>query len=190
MKLDFRNDLTTSQKRTTKMVSNAFFILLTKKNFDDITVREICRLSLIPHSTFYNYFEDKYDVLRWVFYHTFYGYYPEMDTVMNHYDNIDKASDSLCDFMDEYKSLISKVVVHNPQNGTFHQLIRQCMYEIGSIIAQNCTREKEFDFPYEVIFNNYVNGFLEVFNQTFYNKKTYSREQIRKYMRDLFDKKE
>ncbi len=187
MKLDFRNNLTTSQKRTTQMVTNAFFLLLSKKNFDDITVREICRLSLIPHSTFYNYFEDKYDVFRWAFFHIIYGYYPEMDVKMNHYDNIEDYSERVCNFIDDYKSIISKIVIHNPMNGTFHQLVRQCMYEIGEIVADNCTRDKNFDFPYEVLFNNYINGFLEIFNQTFYYKKEYTRKQIKTYMCDLFD---
>ena len=64
MKLDYKSALTTSQKRTTNIIVGTFFMLLSKKSFEDITVREICRVSLIPHSTFYNYFDDKYDVFR------------------------------------------------------------------------------------------------------------------------------
>lgn len=188
MKLDFRTDLTTSQKRTTTMVVNAFFALLAKKNFDDITVREICTLSLIPHSTFYNYFEDKYDVLKWALYKKVYEYYPELDTVMNHYENIDKCANALCDFIDEYKIVFSKVANKNPINGTLHQAFRQYAYDIGTVIAENCTRDKNFDVPYEVIFNNYINGIIEVLNQTFYYNKTYSREQIQNYFKDLFAK--
>lgn len=188
MKLDFRAKLTTSQKRTTTMVVNAFFMLLTKKNFDDITVREVCALSMIPHSTFYNYFEDKYDIVRWKFYSLIYQYYPEMDTVMNHYDNIERSGDLLYDFLEEYRPILVKVAKKNPQNGTLHQTIKECMFEIGAIIAKNCTRDKNFDIPYEIIFNNYINGFLEMFNQTFYNGKTYSREQVRTFMKEFYAK--
>ncbi len=188
MKLDYRAELTTSQKRTTKIIVSTFFLLLTKKDFDDITVRELCRASLIPHSTFYNYFDDKYDVFRWAFYRTFYEYYPEMDLVMNHYDNIDLASERLCDFIDKYKPLLTKIAAHNPRNGTLMQLTREVATEIGQILAKNCTRDKNFDLPYEVIFNNYITGFLEIFNQCFFEKKSYSREQIHNYMRTIYEK--
>lgn len=186
MKLDYRAELTTSQKRTTNIILGTFFLLLSKKDFDDITVREICRTSLIPHSTFYNYFDDKYDVFRWAFYKTFYSYYPEMDLVMNHYDNIDLAADRVCDFMEENKKMLTKVAAHNPRNGALYQLMKEVATEIGQILAKNCTRDKNFDFPYEVLFQNYINGFLEMFNQTFYEGKSYTREQIHNYMRTLY----
>lgn len=186
MKLDYNAELTTSQKRTTKLIVSTLFLLLTKKNFDDITVREICRTSLIPHSTFYNYFDDKYDVFRWAVLREFYERYPEMDTVMNHYDNIDKAADLVCDFMEEYKLVFSKMVKHNPQNGTAMQVAKEGITAFGNVLVKNCTRDKNFDFPYEVLFNNYITGFLELFIQTFYEKKTYTREQIHNYMRTLY----
>lgn len=188
MKLDFRAKLTTSQKRTTTMVMNSFFLLLTKKSFEDITVREICTLSMIPHSTFYNYFEDKYDIVKWTVCRKFYELYPEMDTVMNHYDNIEKCADLLYDFIDDNKTLFAKIALKNPQYGDFYKTFRQSSYDVGLMLADNCTRDKNFEMPYEVIFNNYINGFMEVFNQIFYNKKTYTKEQIHNYMRELFAK--
>jgi len=112
MKLDFRAKLSVSQKRTTTMIVNALYMLLTKKSFDEITVREICKISLIPHSTFYNYFEDKYDVVKWSFYAIVYNYYPEMDEIMNHYDNIEKSADLLYDFIDDYCSSL-KIRIRN-----------------------------------------------------------------------------
>lgn len=188
MKLDFRAELTTTQKRTTKIIIDTLFILLTKKDFESITVREICRVGLIPHSTFYNYFEDKYDVLRWAFMREAYNYYPEVDIVMNHYDNIDKCADAICDFMENRKAILTKVASKNPINGAFHQTISQSCYEFGQLLAKNCTRDKNFDYPYEVIFNNYVNGIIEVFNQTFYYRKIYTRKQIHNYFTDLYAK--
>mgnify|MGYP000443658952 CR=1 FL=1 len=39
MKLDYRAELTTGQKRTTRLIVSAFFLLLSKKNFDHISVQ-------------------------------------------------------------------------------------------------------------------------------------------------------
>lgn len=188
MKLDFRAKLSVSQKRTTTMIVNALYMLLTKKSFDEITVREICKISLIPHSTFYNYFEDKYDVVKWSFYAIVYDYYPEMDEIMNHYDNIEKSADLLYDFIDDYRGIMSKVAKKNPVDGTFYKIIKTCMYEIGEIIAKNCTRDKDFGIPYEIVFGNYVNGFNEVLVQSFYEKKVYTRDQIKTYMKEFYAK--
>ena len=188
MKLDYRANLTTAQKRTTNIIVDTLFLLLTKKDFNEITVREICRVGLIPHSTFYNYFEDKYDVIRWTFFKEVYKYYPEVDIVMNHYENIDKCADAICDFIDKNKGILSKVAKKNPMNGAYHQIISQCCYEFGLMLAANCTRDKNFDYPYEVVFNNYINGVIEILNQSFYFGKTYTRKQIHNYFKDFFAK--
>ena len=63
MKLDHRAELTTGQKRTTNIIVSAFFLLLSRKNFDNISVQEICRNSLIPRSTFYNNYRFFNDVV-------------------------------------------------------------------------------------------------------------------------------
>ena len=188
MKLDYRANLTTAQKRTTNIIVDTLFLLLTKKDFNEITVREICRVGLIPHSTFYNYFEDKYDLIKWTFFKEVYKYYPEVDIVMNHYENIDKCADAICDFIDKNKGILSKVAKKNPMNGAYHQIISQCCYEFGLMLAANCTRDKNFDYPYEVVFNNYINGVIEILNQSFYFGKIYTRKQIHNYFKDFFAK--
>lgn len=59
--------LGTGGKRTLRLLTDALSELMAKKSFDDITVKEICALAMVPHSTFYNYFEDKFDLLRTLF---------------------------------------------------------------------------------------------------------------------------
>ena len=59
--------LSTGGKRTVRLLTDALSELMGKKTFDDITVKEICALAMVPHSTFYNYFEDKFDLLHTLF---------------------------------------------------------------------------------------------------------------------------
>lgn len=47
-------------------LSNALLELLKTKSFDDIKVTEICDKALIHKTTFYNHFEDKYELLNYV----------------------------------------------------------------------------------------------------------------------------
>ena len=45
--------------RTKKDITKAFINLLLEKDFDDITIIDICNKALVTRATFYKYFEDK-----------------------------------------------------------------------------------------------------------------------------------
>lgn len=45
-------------------IETAFINLITQKDFDKITIKDICSEALIGRSTFYRYYEDKYDLLN------------------------------------------------------------------------------------------------------------------------------
>ncbi|MGN0298005.1 MAG: TetR/AcrR family transcriptional regulator [Lachnospiraceae bacterium] len=55
-KLDFR------VQRTYKALQEALMALLNEKNFDDITVGELCERAMIRRATFYKHFGDKYEL--------------------------------------------------------------------------------------------------------------------------------
>lgn len=52
-----------STRRTYMLLRMGFFTLLTEIPFEKVTLTEICSRSMVPRSTFYRYFEDKYDLL-------------------------------------------------------------------------------------------------------------------------------
>ena len=52
-------------QRTYKLLGDAFVSLLREKNFDQITVREICERAMVRRTTFYQHFKDKQDFLVW-----------------------------------------------------------------------------------------------------------------------------
>ena len=52
-------------QRTYKLLGDAFVSLLSEKNFDQITVREICDRAMVRRTTFYQHFKDKQDFLVW-----------------------------------------------------------------------------------------------------------------------------
>lgn len=53
--------------RTKKMLTNALKELLQEKSFDKITVNDICDRALVHRATFYNHFNDKIDLLNFIF---------------------------------------------------------------------------------------------------------------------------
>ncbi len=52
-------------QRTYKLLRDAIVSLLAQKNFDQITVQEICEQAMVRRTTFYQHFEDKQDFLIW-----------------------------------------------------------------------------------------------------------------------------
>ncbi len=51
--------------RTKLAIMKAFMQLLRLKRFDDISIREVCRNAEIAEGTFFNYFPEKIDVIRY-----------------------------------------------------------------------------------------------------------------------------
>ena len=64
MKYDITKPLTKGAKRTLDAFSREMFMLLSEKSFEEITVGQLCEAAQYPRATFYNYFDDKYDLLH------------------------------------------------------------------------------------------------------------------------------
>lgn len=54
-------------RRTYKFLTDALFELISEKPFEEISVTDICNRAMIHRTTFYNHFEDKYQLLRVTF---------------------------------------------------------------------------------------------------------------------------
>ena len=52
-------------QRTHRLLKEAFISLLKEKEYEDITVQEICELAMVRRTTFYQHFEDKNSFLNW-----------------------------------------------------------------------------------------------------------------------------
>ncbi len=55
-----------SKRLTNELIADSFKSLLIKKDFKKITVKMIAAESGFMRSTFYNYFQDKYEILEWI----------------------------------------------------------------------------------------------------------------------------
>lgn len=53
----------TAARRTCVLLRTGLFSLIQETSFEKITLTELCSRSMVPRSTFYRYFEDKYDLL-------------------------------------------------------------------------------------------------------------------------------
>ncbi len=63
MKYDINGNVSRGAKRTLNAFTDAMIDLLCVKSFENVTVGELCEAADYPRATFYNYFDDKYDML-------------------------------------------------------------------------------------------------------------------------------
>jgi AcrR family transcriptional regulator len=68
MKYDITKKATKGAERTLDAFSSTMFELLSAMSFNEVTVNGICEKSNYPRATFYNYFDDKYDLLNYCWY--------------------------------------------------------------------------------------------------------------------------
>ena len=53
--------------RTKKLLTDSLKNLLQEKSFDKITVNDICERAMVHRATFYNHFNDKTDLVNYIF---------------------------------------------------------------------------------------------------------------------------
>ena len=102
--------------KTEKALDHAMYSLLEKRNFQKITVSDICAAAMISRASFYVHYIDKYDFLQdWLS-----RLYPQNLTFHEPYDYIET---SINQFVLTHKSIIKNIVM-NADNETLDILLK------------------------------------------------------------------
>ena len=129
-----------STRRTYLLLSQALFSLLEENPFEKITLTQLCDASMVPRSTFYRYFEDKYDLLyycRQTFFETV-----RLDRdIMYLKDGKGHAFvDKLISVIDQNKDSFTKICRTN-KNGIFMDILRNYLMQIIEQILHQLQKE-------------------------------------------------
>lgn len=113
--------------RTKKLLTNALRELLQEKAFDKITVNDICERAMVHRATFYNHFNDKTDLVNYIF-----------DGVQEEiYQNVVKVKE---DFSSKelYLFIIETIIDYCLNNKQRMKLIlKNSTQEFGTILLEN-----------------------------------------------------
>lgn len=122
---------TTAAKRTYMLLQKTFLELLGEIPFDKITLTELCDRSMVPRSTFYRYFEDKYDFLRFCL-RSFLAESGFDESAINMDD--DKTFLMLfltvLSYLEEHKTQYQKLCRVNDTDGSFWQTIQDYLTDM------------------------------------------------------------
>ena len=185
MKYDLSKPLTRGAKRTLDALSGAMFLLLSQKAFEEITVGELCEQAQYPRATFYNYFDDKYDLLNYCWLSlaekiglSEYHHAPENEMLYLFFDRI-------CAFTKQNSEHISRVLSHNPEIGYMFSSFRSFLNTQMRRIFKDCPDALHKDIPNELLADHYSNTLFLVWQWSAVKNRSCGKEQAIKYLQRL-----
>ncbi|BBD91341.1 TetR/AcrR family transcriptional regulator [Staphylococcus caprae] len=171
---------TSTQKRMIRHINQTVFELLYDYHFDEMTVQKICEVAEINRSTFYRYFQDKYDLL-----YSLPQYMTgEIMTDSNEAPQI-KTSESFKAFIyyiEQHKKVFKHLLVSSRQVDVFRSLTRASREMMLYGVKNNhdnplALKIRESKHP-EILADFYSSGVIEVLRRWVENDYNYSVDEI------------
>ena len=185
MKYDITKPLTKGAKRTLEAFGGEMFTLLQDKSFEEITVGQLCEAAQYPRATFYNYFDDKYDLL---------GYCWLMLAERVGFDEYHHAEenemlylyfDRIYDFTKQNEDVIRKILSHNSEVGYLFSSFGNFLHTQMRSVFKNCPEAAEKDIPNELLADHYSNTLLLVWQWAAIHNIRCTKRQAHKYLCSL-----
>jgi AcrR family transcriptional regulator len=185
VKYDLTKKTTRGAQRTLAAFSDTMFALLMKKPFAEITVNELCQRSNYPRATFYNYFDDKYDLLNYCWYCL------GKQIRLEEYKQLDPDAclyvffDRFYDLAAAHVEMIQRILKFNSENSLLLHHFQVYFNTQIDKIFRGCPYTGKYRIPYDIVAKHYSNTILLIFEECFLNKRCNSKSQAHDYLQYL-----
>ncbi|WP_423363028.1 TetR/AcrR family transcriptional regulator [Mycoplasma sp. P36-A1] len=187
MKYDLSKKPTKGAMRTLDALSCAMFTLLSKKGFEDITVNEICDMTSYPRATFYNYFDDKFDLLNYCWHILDQQIHLEEYEKMDPRESLYIYFDRIYDVVESSNEIIKKILSNNTESGYMFNSFKIYMNAKVRETFQKCSLTPHYQIPSEIVSDHYSNTLLLILEWVFWKKEHCDKESAHKYLKYLLD---
>ena len=185
MKYNLENKTNRFSQRTLKAFSDTLFQLLQEKSFEEITVNELCMISNYPRATFYNYFEDIYDLLNYCWY----SFSKEIQLDDYHKikpeNRLDELFNRVYDFIDSKREILNPIIKINSSDGALITSFQKYLRGQVRTVIKNCPCDPPHLISSDLIADHYSNTLLMMIEWSFLKKEHYSKEQARTCLKYL-----
>ena len=165
MKIDVTKHLTLGAKRTLKAFRIAMFEELSEKEFDKITVNDICQRSEYPRATFYNYFDDKIDLLQYLWSYIAKDVLEQLSKDTSDRNTLVNVFNLLLGFFHSNESLLNSIKQNNGVNShLWHNMSGYLKNEVNKVVYQYCADNPSNQVPAKMLsrfFSDLLIGMLE-----------------------------
>lgn len=185
MKYDLTKKLTIGASRTLYSLQQSLLSLLSEKSFEEIAVGELCEKAMLPRATFYNYFDDKYDLLEYCMMAV---RRPVGQRLPGHRElrgADDKLMENCFDFLDRSIETVGAILKNNPPNLYFINQIRFYLLSNMSAAFKSNPDSHRFKVPQEMAANLYSQVILIILEWKYLDKKECSKEQAKEYLKQM-----
>lgn len=187
MKKDLNAKLSRGALRTLDAFSGAMMDLLRTKPLMSISVNELCERSSYPRATFYNYFDDRDDLLTYCW-TALSGKSRIADLESAEPERrVDLALDMMADMLEDNGVLLKEVLEHNPVDGPLFASLRAFIAERSRDLMRTCISRERHALPAELIADHYANTLMLVLDWSYLRGHTLTRPELHDYVHALLE---
>lgn len=185
MKYHSYENPTRSAKRVLDSFVSTLLNLLSIKSFDEITVNEISEESSYPRATFYNYFDDKYDLLNYFWYRL--ALLVIQDSVPDGKHDIVPAVlfERIYDLLAEHENNITAILSLNSFESYFFVSCKMYLQEVLKQFFSVLPTSADCPIPRELFLEHQCNILLMLLEWRFKRSTQTSKKQIFEYAKFL-----
>lgn len=175
-------------RKTKANLYRALLQLMEEKTFEDIKVTDICNQSLINRSTFYDHFNDKYELMQ--------GLIKDMQeelisslevqtdtkTIKDYYIEVIRL---LLDFLENNKELYSSIAIIKKNNNSIaHDMMVDATLEaVTKKLKEKYTTIA--NVPVEIVSLFYVSGVIKVCIESIKDSNSFNPKKLLSYLEQL-----
>lgn len=185
MKYDLSKKRTRGAQRTLDAFSKTMFNLLAKKSFETISVNEICEVSNFPRATFYNYFDDKYDLLDYCWYLLSSQIYRNESPAIHSEKTLVILFDRMYHLLASHNELLSAILKNNPSNSTLISHFSAYLKRVIQDVFHEYLHFDNKDVPLELIADHFSNTVMLILVAIFLKRQPITLEEAHKYLNYL-----
>ena len=187
MKYDLSKKPTRGAERTLTAFFETMLSLLSQKSFDNISVNEICKVSNFPRATFYNYFDDKYDLVDYCW-HVLAAEI-EVDQIQSAPSDNELLIyfDRLYDILEKRQDLLKDILKNNDFSGTLITSFINYLKAIMQKIFYESQAYTKPDVPTELMADHCSETVLLILEWIFLKQKPTTKAQAHKYLNALLN---
>ncbi|MBT1175248.1 TetR/AcrR family transcriptional regulator [Bifidobacterium sp. LC6] len=185
MKKDINAKLTRGTQRTLDAFFDAMTALLAAKSFTDISINELCEHAGYPRATFYNYFEDRDDLLNYCWTALSQQTGSADLTAVESSRRVDVALDSMADLLEAHADLLRSILEYNPPQGPLFSSLHMFIEQRARELMLTCIDRNRLDLPVELIADHYANTVMLVLDWSYLRGHMLTRKQLHAYAHAL-----
>ena len=185
MKVNLSGKTSRFAKRTLADFSEKMMLMLAEMPLEEISVQKICDVCNYPRSTFYNYFDDIYDLMDYCWIAIMKDMDVEKYLNVQGEQNTEQIFSLLYEYLDQYRPQIYRILLKNSLEGRCMASLRAFMKKQIRQVISMCPGTKDFPMREDVMADYYAVTIEMLLEKCFFAKEQLSKEEALQAVRFL-----